>query len=294
MPSRQRRTGSQPDGLDVVAGAAADGALRNWTDIFAAVSQPVLLLHALERSGPEGTTPLVLPEDARATASLVSNCRCVAVEGNRSRCCSGMPRRPSRLGSRNSRRLRPRCDSLEVPMSGAADSITALKEMLDAMFATANESSTPRSKDHRAGTALLEQYQKYIADQLAVNDDVLQNLTKLMMSSWMQVVTFQRKIARVFSSCSRPSPMRTCASSSASATASRRQSTPHRRRLARCQLIRRRSRQSSRTIREEIAGRIERRHGSRPIVTAEQTLESLGIDSLDVHELVDELESRSI
>lgn len=44
------------------------------------------------------------------------------------------------------------------------------------------------------------------------------------------------------------------------------------------------------TIREEIAGRIERRHGSRPIVTAEQTLESLGIDSLDVHELVDELE----
>ena len=69
-------------GLDVVAGAAADGALRNWTDIFAAVSQPVLLLHALERFGPEGTTPLVLPEDARATASLVSNCRCVAVEGN--------------------------------------------------------------------------------------------------------------------------------------------------------------------------------------------------------------------
>lgn len=69
-------------GLDVVAGAAADGALRDWTDIFTTVSQPVLLVHALERFGPEGTAPLVLPEDARATARLVSNCRCVPVEGN--------------------------------------------------------------------------------------------------------------------------------------------------------------------------------------------------------------------
>lgn len=46
------------------------------------------------------------------------------------------------------------------------------------------------------------------------------------------------------------------------------------------------------TIREEIADRIERRHGNRPIVTAEQTLESLGIDSLDLHELVDALETK--
>jgi acyl carrier protein len=46
------------------------------------------------------------------------------------------------------------------------------------------------------------------------------------------------------------------------------------------------------TIRDEIAGRIERRHGSRPIVTAEQTLEGLGLDSLDVHELVDTLETK--
>jgi acyl carrier protein len=44
------------------------------------------------------------------------------------------------------------------------------------------------------------------------------------------------------------------------------------------------------TIREAIVARLERRHGSRPLVTPEQTLESLGIDSLDVHELVDDLE----
>jgi pimeloyl-ACP methyl ester carboxylesterase len=69
-------------GVDVVAGAAGDGARLNWPDIFAGVSQPVLLFHALERFGPEGTTPLVLPEDARATGGLVRNCRCVAVEGN--------------------------------------------------------------------------------------------------------------------------------------------------------------------------------------------------------------------
>jgi pimeloyl-ACP methyl ester carboxylesterase len=68
--------------LDVVVGAAGDVARLNWTDIFAAVSQPVLLFHALDRFGPEGATPLVLPEDAQATASLVRNCHCLAVEGN--------------------------------------------------------------------------------------------------------------------------------------------------------------------------------------------------------------------
>ena len=79
-------------------------------------------------------------------------------------------------------------------MSGAADSITALKEMLDAMFATANEKQhTTLERYIELERALLEQYQKYIANQLAVNDDVLQNFTKLMMSSWMQVVTFQRE-----------------------------------------------------------------------------------------------------
>jgi pimeloyl-ACP methyl ester carboxylesterase len=69
-------------GVDVVVGAARDGTRLNWTDIFASVCQPVLLFHAVERFGSEGATPLVLPEDAHATARVVQNCRCVAVEGN--------------------------------------------------------------------------------------------------------------------------------------------------------------------------------------------------------------------
>lgn len=46
------------------------------------------------------------------------------------------------------------------------------------------------------------------------------------------------------------------------------------------------------TIRDEIADRLARRHGSRPTVSPDQTLEALGIDSLDLHELVDALETR--
>ena len=46
-----------------------------------------------------------------------------------------------------------------------------------------------------------------------------------------------------------------------------------------------------RVIGDAIARRLERRHGSRPSVTGEQTFEALGIDSLDLHELVDDLEA---
>jgi acyl carrier protein len=49
--------------------------------------------------------------------------------------------------------------------------------------------------------------------------------------------------------------------------------------------------QIERAIRDEIADRIEHRHGSRPIVRDELTLEALGIDSLGLHELVDRLET---
>jgi acyl carrier protein len=49
--------------------------------------------------------------------------------------------------------------------------------------------------------------------------------------------------------------------------------------------------QIERAIRDEIADRIEHRHGNRPIVSDDQTLEALGIDSLGLHELVDSLES---
>jgi hypothetical protein len=79
-------------------------------------------------------------------------------------------------------------------MPDAAEPITGLKELLEMMFATANETHhTTLDKYIELERALLEQYQKYIADQFAVNDDVLQNFTKLMMSSWMQIVTFQRE-----------------------------------------------------------------------------------------------------
>jgi hypothetical protein len=79
-------------------------------------------------------------------------------------------------------------------MPGATEPMTGLKDLLDTMFATANETNhTTLEKYIELERALLEQYQKYIADQVAVNDDVLQNFTKVMMSSWMQIVTFQRE-----------------------------------------------------------------------------------------------------
>jgi hypothetical protein len=79
-------------------------------------------------------------------------------------------------------------------MPGAAEPITGLKELLDTMFAEANGTHrTTLEKYIELERALLEQYQKYVADQLEVHDDILQNFTKLMMSSWMQIVTFQRE-----------------------------------------------------------------------------------------------------
>jgi acyl carrier protein len=47
-----------------------------------------------------------------------------------------------------------------------------------------------------------------------------------------------------------------------------------------------------RVIQHEITDRVERRYRSRPAVTATQTLEGLGLDSLDLHELVESLETR--
>jgi acyl carrier protein len=47
-----------------------------------------------------------------------------------------------------------------------------------------------------------------------------------------------------------------------------------------------------RVIQHEITNRVERRHRSRPAVTATQTLEGLGLDSLDLHELVESLETQ--
>ena len=53
-----------------------------------------------------------------------------------------------------------------------------------------------------------------------------------------------------------------------------------------------RMQQIERAVQEEIIARVERRHHHRPTITPEQTLEALGLDSLDVHELVDSLETK--
>jgi acyl carrier protein len=50
--------------------------------------------------------------------------------------------------------------------------------------------------------------------------------------------------------------------------------------------------QIERAVRDEIADRIERRQGTSSIISNEQTLEALGIDSLGLLELVDSLETR--
>jgi pimeloyl-ACP methyl ester carboxylesterase len=68
--------------LDAVVEAARDGARLDWSEIFAQVPQPVLLLHAVDRFGAEGATPLVLPQEARTTAGILPNCRSVPVQGN--------------------------------------------------------------------------------------------------------------------------------------------------------------------------------------------------------------------
>jgi hypothetical protein len=79
-------------------------------------------------------------------------------------------------------------------MLGASEPIAGLKELIERFFAEANGSSQATFKKYiELERALLEQYQKYLADQMATHDDVLQNFTKLMMSSCLQIVAFQRE-----------------------------------------------------------------------------------------------------
>ena len=79
-------------------------------------------------------------------------------------------------------------------MRGASERIPGLKEFLDAFFAeTHGKNHTTLEKYIELERALLEEYQKFLTDQLATNDEVLQNFTKLVMTSWLQVVAFQRE-----------------------------------------------------------------------------------------------------
>ena len=68
--------------IEAVVECVRDGARLDWPEILAQVPQPTLLLYAIDRFGPEGATPLVLPEEARATAATIQNCRCLPVQGN--------------------------------------------------------------------------------------------------------------------------------------------------------------------------------------------------------------------
>ena len=75
----------------------------------------------------------------------------------------------------------------------AAD-VQGIKELLNEFFADAagNNRSTVEQFIALERT-LLEQYQKYLADELATSDELMQKFTKLMMSSWLQIVGFHRE-----------------------------------------------------------------------------------------------------
>jgi pimeloyl-ACP methyl ester carboxylesterase len=68
--------------VECVADAAQHAARLDWTEVLRQIRQPTLLFHATDRFGDEGTTPLILHEEALATARLMCDCRSVAVPGN--------------------------------------------------------------------------------------------------------------------------------------------------------------------------------------------------------------------
>jgi pimeloyl-ACP methyl ester carboxylesterase len=67
---------------EAVSQSAQDGARLDWAAILARVPQPSLLLYAVEPFGRDDATPLVLPEEAKATAASMPDCRCCPVPGN--------------------------------------------------------------------------------------------------------------------------------------------------------------------------------------------------------------------
>jgi pimeloyl-ACP methyl ester carboxylesterase len=68
--------------LAAVVEAARDGALIDWASLMARIQQPSLLICATEPFGESDATPIVLPDEATATAALMRNCRVVPVPGN--------------------------------------------------------------------------------------------------------------------------------------------------------------------------------------------------------------------
>src|SRR5438128_3029582 len=79
-------------------------------------------------------------------------------------------------------------------MSAASAGTDAIRELLDSFFGNAAEKNRATlEKFIDMERALVEQYQKYVADELAASDDVLQKFTKLMMTSWVQTMALQRE-----------------------------------------------------------------------------------------------------
>ena len=78
-------------------------------------------------------------------------------------------------------------------MAGTDEQAAAVKEFLEKFFADVNHTNrVPLDKYIELEKALLEQYQQYVKNELSVNNDVLQNFTKMMMGTCMQIVAFQR------------------------------------------------------------------------------------------------------
>jgi hypothetical protein len=70
----------------------------------------------------------------------------------------------------------------------------ALRDFLNKFFAEVNgKNRAPLEKYIDLERALLEQYQQYVKNELNTNNDVLQNFTKMMMGTCMQIVAFQRE-----------------------------------------------------------------------------------------------------
>jgi pimeloyl-ACP methyl ester carboxylesterase len=65
-----------------IAEAIDRAGIEDWAAHVAAIRQPAILLHAPGGYGPAGTPPIVLLEQAQATAGAMADCRYMEVPGN--------------------------------------------------------------------------------------------------------------------------------------------------------------------------------------------------------------------
>jgi hypothetical protein len=78
-------------------------------------------------------------------------------------------------------------------MPTTSEQTQTVKELLESTFAEMSGKNRDAVEKYvELEKRLLEQYQKYIAEELSSNNEVLQNFTKMMMACCMQVMAFQR------------------------------------------------------------------------------------------------------